>query len=348
MKAEADYPLSRGMVGQSSTADLQESAAVFEKRMLNIVSFADMGLNAEEIKIGLAIEVREDVSHNEINSILATAITKGRLPKEGYSGENDVSLTNEEQLDKVLRRLIAREMLPEEKAKMIHGKEEWDRVIESMGDIDKPLGIVKKLLGRGAALPDGMQIAQLEHTPTKDPIIRFAQDLAGEGIVGEDLSNYFQLRLILNENHIRLPDFAHVIILESLLAVRKGIRTQDLTLLSTYQELRDKSFNEEFGEQSKKDEELERFEDFIGEIDESLEYRVDNEGLYGVGINGEQLRTPLYISDMGQVVFDNAVLRGQRNRSRKQTTEGRRQGKLTKTMKSVTAWETRNPLEVKH
>ena len=60
--------------------------------------------------------------------------------------------------------------------------------------------------------------------------------------------------------------------------------------------------------------------------------------------------SPFLIGLMGaeKVVFDNAVLRGQRNRSRKQTTEGRRQGKLTKTMKSVTAWETRNPLEVKH
>lgn len=317
-KGRVDVELSRGKATRKKPAEYEEIGAVLGRRMLKIVSFAEMGLNAKEIRLGLIIEARENVPLDEINSILTTAITKGSLPKKGHSGKLEVPATREEQIDKVLRRLFAKKMLPEEKANMLHGSAEWDRVVESMGNIDKPLDIVKKLLMRGISLSDSMQIAKLEHTPTEDPIARFAQELAKEGIVGTDLSNHYQLCLIFDQNLIERPSSAHMVILETLIAARKGIRAKDLTILNKYKELRDRSFNEKSGGESKESEKLGMIEDFIRGKDDNLEYRTDGEGsLYRNGTNGERLLTVVTISDGGQPIFDNSVLSGQRDASRK-------------------------------
>jgi hypothetical protein len=341
MQIEANRPLSRGMVKQSNTVDLQESVAVFEKRMSKIISFADMGLNAEEIKIGLAIEVREDVSYNEINSILTTAITKGRLPKEGYSGENDVSLTEEERVNKVLKRVVARE----------------NPQVESMGNIDKPLGIVKKLLGRGAALPDAMQIAQLEHTPTKDPIVRFAQELAADDeIISNDRSDFEQLNLICVQNKIRFPHLAYYIIFEALIKARKGIKAspQDLTLLNKYNEKRALFFNEENENAEESDGEseltgvpkLSDLEERIIELDDGMVIRTDMAGLFRSGKNGGRYREPAEFDENGFVIFDNADLFVQRAKSRDRIVESWQDSSSTKAQKSVALWEKSNPLDI--
>lgn len=347
MQKEAHRPFSSGVVGQSNVAERAESRAVFEKRKSNVVSFAEMGLNTDEIKLALVIAAREDISYDEINSILTTAITRGILPKKEHSGKFNVSLTGEEQVNKVFKLVIAREMIDSaETVTKPQGKNEWERVVESMGDIDKPLDIVKKLLRRGVSLSDAIQIAKLEYTPTEDPIVRFAQELAADdGIIPNRRSEFDQLILICSENKIRLPHISYYIVLEAFLNARKGIKTkpQDLNLLNRYQELRDMFFNEETIEPK-----LDDLEDRIGEIDDNIVYRADEVGFYRLGDNGRRYRVPIGFDDNGIIIVDSPILNIQRCQSRDRIRAARLEGKSTIAEKSAILWDMNHPLDVKH
>lgn len=342
IKGVGDRPLSRGVVAKNNIAERAESAesgAIFEKRTLNILSFAEMGMNAEEIKLGLIVIAREDVSLDEINNVLRTTVTKKILPKNEHSAKDDASLTEDERVNKVLKLLIAREMLrAPENINKPQGKSEWEGVVASMGEMGQSLGVVKKLLSRGVSLPSSMQIAKLERTPSQEPTVRFAQELAfTDGMITGDLSKSYQLIVICKDNNIELPSLAYYIVFEAFLNAKesKGISPKDLALLNKYQELKDIVFKKKTGnaDSSKELRKLNGLENSISRIDDSLVYRMDTRGRYRVNLDGRKLYTPMTYDEDGRMVVDdlNNYMRRARSRDRVRVARKTKTDKGTRT-----------------
>lgn len=344
---------SLGKVGGTRLERLK-SASDFAMRNSSIIAFAGMGMSQDEIQLAFKLVTRKDISERVINDVLTTAVTKGSLPnsfalEKEHWVQNGDSTTRDEQINKVLKLVIAREiiMAAENIANTPEGKDEWEKVVESMGNIDQPLGVVKKLLSRGASLSNAIQIANFERTQDKEPIIRFAQELAAlDGMITSDLLNFYELIAICKQNHIELPHMADYIVLEAFLNARRGIKTrpQDLTLLNRYMELRSMFFNEETedADESKELQRLNSLEDYIGKIEDRVVYRADAEGSYRLSPDGEKLRTPVGV-EKGKIFFDNPIISSQRAESRVRIESSLLTVKPTKKATYIALWNLKHP-----
>ena len=345
MKKEAVVPYKR-----------EKSESFFEKRMSNILEFAGMGMNLGEIQLAFNISLREEIIPTDIKIYLKRSVIDKRFKEFDMRHKRHLTkngdLLTDEQRNIVLKLLIAREQITTaEKVKKPQGKDEWEKVVKSMGDIDEPLDIVKKLLGKGMSLSDAMQIAKFEHIPTQEPIVRFAQELAAvDGMISKDKSEFDQLVKICKQNSIQLSHIAYYIVIEASLNARKGIKTrpQDSTLFNRYQELRNMFFSEENEDANEPTElqKLSRLEDSIYKIDDSLVYRVDEVGSYRLDRDGEKLRIPIGV-DGGHIVFDSLVLNDQRAASRDRVAAFRLKGNTTITTRLEAWWNEKHPLDVK-
>lgn len=345
---------SRGKVGGTRLERL-ESASDFAMRNSNIIAFAGMGMSQDEIQLAFKLVTRKDISERVISDVLTTAVTKGSLPnsfalEKGHSVQNGDSTTGDKQINinRVLKLIIAREMIMAAGniTNMLYGKDEWEEVLESMGNVDQPLGIVEKLLSRGASLASAMQIAKFESTPTEKPIIRFAQELADvNDMITIDLRNFYELIAICKQNRIELPHMADYIVLEAFLRARREIKTrpQDLTLLNRYIKLRSMFFNEETEDaESKELQRLNILEDYIGKIESRLVYRADAEGSYRLSPDGEKLRIPVGVEE-GEIIFDNPIISSKRAASRDTVEASLLTVKPTKKAKYIALWNVKHP-----
>lgn len=346
---------SRGKVGQprigESVEEEGESEIVYAEQMRDVVKFGGMGLNEGEIQLACLIVRREEISPGLVHSLLQRA-ERGKDPlnsaiRTRKHASIDGDSAAEVSKDKVLALVIANERLIVANATEPRGKSEWEKVVKAMGDIDKPLHIVKHLLRRGASLPDAMQIAKLDiGTLAEEPIVKFAQDLVDSNMISSDLSDHLQVMTICKKKHIQLP-IAYGIALEAFIYARRGIKTNSLKLLNKYQELRDRWLNEESEEANRKKQRLllGNLEDFIGEGEDHLGYKVDTLGSYRGDSDGNRFRTPIGISDNGHITYDNPDLERMRKASRARIGGSRLRSKPSNKTRAEALWDRHNPLD---
>jgi len=285
----------------------EENKIFFANQLSHILEFKRMGMKPVEAELAFDIVLGEGPTAEDINIILEYAIKNRRLKKSDVqdkrrSAKND-DLSTDERRDRVLKLLITREIITVEKVKKPEGKDEWEASVASR-NIDQPLAIVKKLLNRKASWswPYATQIAKIENTPTNNPIVGFAQELAAlDGMIpNTDLSKYTQLVEIIIQSDIELPNKACLIVLEAFLNAQ-----QNSALLDKYKELRNKFFNKETGDiGASKELQMLNLEDFIGEKANKK------------STGGTKSFTLMGIND-GNPVLDNVFLSRERERSRK-------------------------------
>lgn len=317
--------------------------------------FAQMGMHKREICAAVAITTREQPSTTTVTNTLNWAIeSRGLSPltdEEKQSIRNDQYARDEQVENRVLKWIVAKEILVKRGSRMPQGRIEWLKVLEAMGDIDESLSIVKSLLGRGGLISEATLIAKLSLQPTEDKTVKFAQGLVEGGMISRDnLLDHRELKNILQKHNIELSDFAISIVLEAFLAARRRVDNKDMSLISQYNKLREQFVDEE----SQESLDLEELEDIIGgiEINNNLYYGVDELGSYRLDNGGNRVRRPIGIGDHGEMVYDNPNLIRQRwdSRNRVDTDkigEDRRKEKNRLQRVVPSLWEMNHPLDRK-
>ena len=332
---------------------LSENTDEFLKKRWEVVGgFALMGMHKREIVFAALIKAEKGYSQYRISQTLTWAKNNGHLPtlteEEKKSIKEDDYATDEKIKNRVLKWIVAEEILGKRERKMPQGRIEWFKVLEAMGDMDESLSIVKSLLGRGGSVSGVTLIAKLNPQPTEDKIVKFAQGLVEGGMIsGENLLNYRELKNILQNHNIELPDFAYRIVLEALHAARKGVANEDMSPISKYNELREQFV----GEESQESLNLEKLEDFIGEIKiDKDQYRgVDGLGSYRLDYNGNRVRVPMGIDDDGHILYEDPKISRQRQDSRKRIDDDRERGRKTRGPTALEiSWEIDHSLDAKH
>ena len=332
--------------------NLRESTdASLKKRWEVVGRFAVMGMHKREIVYAAAIKAEEGYSQYRISQILTWAKNNEYLPtltgEEKKSIKEDDHATDEEIENRVLKWIVAEEILGKRERKMPQGRIEWLKVLEAMEDMDKSLSIVKSLLRRGGSISEATLIAKLNPLSSEERIVKFAQGLVENGMISNDnLLNYREIENIFQNQNIELPDFANLIVLEAFHAAQKGVANKDTSLIIKYNELREQFV----GEESQESLDLERLEDFISRIEIKDQYDgVDDLGSYRLDYNGNRVRRPIGIGDRGEIVFEDPDISRQRQDSRDRIDRDREKGKKTRGPTALEIlWEINHPLDAKH
>lgn len=282
-----------------------------------------MGIYDEsQIKYAVFIIIGQELPESQIAPTLTWAKRNGLLPSTpnvDKAIKKDTS-TEEESKDSVIR-VVARNMLLDvaEEPEEIEGK------------IDKCLDILKRLLARGVLIGSAIEIAKLDNREAENPVVRFAQELVGAGMIGENLSNYYDLSSIFKQKDTKLLPFAYSIIFEAFISAKKEALRKDTNLPDRYRQLRDSLFADEV--KSKEVSALVKLESVLGGLEIGNEY-VDDIGYYRLNYNGNKSRTPV------DGELDNPDLRVRRGLSRLRSAFGEGKGKTE-------LWDLENPLDGK-
>ena len=320
----------------------------YRERLAAVAPYANMGMSRRELDFALIIGANQDFTKAVIDDVLARGKRHGHIriltkEEETLIRQDNSAMTDEQAQDRVLKCLIVKETLAKREAKMPEDRGEWNKVIEAIGDIDRPLGIVKNLLNRGASIADAAQIARLEYPETQEPIVRFAQELVANSMINQDLLSYNELIRICREKGVELPTFAHSIVLEAFFSARIALdRKDDTRPISAYHKLRGMFVNEEDSDESLS---LAQFEDSIVEINADQRYKEDGIGLYRLSEDGGKYRMPVGVDDKG-IAYDSTTLMQAREASRERVARSREGGgRQTKPAQQVLSWEINHPLD---
>lgn len=244
--------------GRMASADMQTFGI--------LKPYMEMEMTVREAEFAVLIVERRVIANSEILRVLNRVRSAGVVPNfaivrdRKLRREDDPKNIGNKLHDEVIDLLVAKEFLVRGGANMPKGRPEWDRVVKEMKETYEPRSfhLVKLLLSRGATISEATQIAQLEFPQTKDPIVKFAQELVATDMIGSDLSNHRALRDICKGGGIKLPSFAHGVVLEALIHTHDALSRDDDNPIGEYKKLRVSAFGEEVSEESQTLEDLER------------------------------------------------------------------------------------------
>ena len=296
--------------GRMANADMQTFGIV--------KPYMEMGMTVREAEFAVLIVERRVIANSEIFRVLNRARSTGVVPnfaivrdRKLRRGDDPKNVGNKLH-DNVIDLLTAKELLVRGGADMPKGRAEWDRVVKEMKKAYEPRSfhLVKLLLSRGATISEATQIAQLEFPQTKDPIVKFAQELLATGMISLDLSDHRALRDICKGRDIELPSFAHRVVLEALIHTHDGLSRDDDNPIGEYKKLRVNVFGEEASEQSR---ELEYLEDVVSEAGNNYKFEVtfgeDEKGSFRWDRYGKW-RYPSGIGEGGEITYYGGMYNG--------------------------------------